>query len=74
MEKIPNYGGIMPLLQFVKSLRIVRKLILGLIFIKRRDTKTAYMRLFAKRELKIATPVESQDVIEYGKGIECAGY
>lgn len=28
--------------------------------LKRKETKTAYMRLFAKRELKVATPVETQ--------------
>ena len=34
---------------------------------RRRDTKTAYMRLFAKQELKIATPAEMQDLLNMEK-------
>jgi Vacuolar sorting-associated protein 13, N-terminal/Repeating coiled region of VPS13 len=34
---------------------------------RRKETKTAYMRLFAKRELKIATPVETQTLLSMEK-------
>ena len=35
--------------------------------LRRRETKVAYMRLFAKRELKVATPVESQTLEQMEK-------
>lgn len=34
---------------------------------RRRDTKTAYMRLFAKQELEIATPTEKQSLLTMEK-------